>query len=328
MAHHSGDSTSFGMRPGGHVVHIGTDGLSYMKVLGRADGKSNSAKTEQPAATEIRMREIDSAAALSVCDAESREIVEEINAKYGKLPLWPLGVAAGMLLIPVVPAQYLIALVAMMILLLELLDRRRRTTTIFYDIDPAAGEKIRSFYGTFDELMRAEKAWHVAAAGEVGEKERKYHAGADSVVDRSPIRIRYAVPKHVKTNVRVPCVPVGRQILYFFPDRVLLVERRKVGAVSYGNLTLECANIRFVEDGAVPRDTRVVGHTWRYVNKNGEPDKRFKDNRQLPICLYSELWFRSGTGLNEMIQVSKPDAGLRLMEYLSGDDLSYAVERA
>ena len=334
MMFFSEDTASFGMRPGGHVVRIEPDGLSYKKVMGRVNGKSDSAWPEQsrpleaPAATEIRMREIDSAPALYVCDADSRDIVDEINAKYGKFPLWPMAVVAGVLLSPVVPTRYLIALIPLMVFLLELIDRRRRTTTIVYDIDPSIGEKIRSFYDTFDELMRAEKAWHVAAAGEVGEKQRKYHAGADHVVERSPIRIRYAVPKYIKTNVKVPCVPVGRQTLYFFPDRVLLVERRKVGAVSYRNLTLACANTRFVEEGAVPRDTRVVGHTWRYVNKNGGPDKRFKDNRQLPICLYSELWFRSGTGLNEMIQVSKPDAGVRLTEFLSGGQISYAAERA
>jgi len=55
--------------------------------------------------------------------------------------------------------------------------------------------------------------------------------------------------------------------------------------------------------------------------KNGGPDRRFKNNRQLPICLYSELWFKSNTGLNEKIQISKPDAGTGLMNYLKNQNL-------
>jgi len=27
-------------------------------------------------------------------------------------------------------------------------------------------------------------------------------------------------------------------------------------------------------------------YTWKYVNKKGDPDKRFKDNRKIPIVLY------------------------------------------
>lgn len=121
----------------------------------------------------------------------------------------------------------------------------------------------------------------------------------------------------------VPCIPVGKQKLYFFPDRILIIERRSVGAVSYGELYLDCNNTRFVEDGLVPPDTIVVDYTWSYVNKNGGPDRRFKNNRQIPVVLYSELHFHSSTGLNEMIQVSRPDTGKKLKRYLNHYDFSY-----
>ena len=108
-----------------------------------------------------------------------------------------------------------------------------------YDIDPETEKNIQTFYDTFEELMRAEKKWHIEAYAHVDEKQRKYHAGAGEVIKRSPIQIKYSVPKYMKTNVKVPCVPVGRQKLYFFPDRVFLVEKRKAGAVTYHNLILE-----------------------------------------------------------------------------------------
>ena len=62
---------------------------------------------------------------------------------------------------------------------------------------------------------------------------------------------------------------------------------------------------RFVEEVTPPRDAMVVDHTWKYVNKSGGPDRRFKDNRELPICLYDEISLSSHSGLNERVQISQ-----------------------
>lgn len=64
---------------------------------------------------------------------------------------------------------------------------------------------------------------------------------------------------------------------------------------------------RFIESSPVPKDARVVDHTWQYVNKSGGPDKRFKNNRQLPVCLYGELKLQSPTGLNTIIMFSNAE---------------------
>jgi len=66
-------------------------------------------------------------------------------------------------------------------------------------------------------------------------------------------------------------------------------QKSGVGAVEYKNLSLEVADTRFHEDGVVPRDATIVGNTWRFVNNNGTPDRRFKDNKEIPICRYSNL---------------------------------------
>jgi len=97
--------------------------------------------------------------------------------------------------------------------------------------------------------------------------------------------------------------------LYFFPDKVLIFESNGVGAVSYPNLRISVESTRFIEDGSVPSDAKVVDRTWKYVNKRGGPDKRFKDNRELPIALYEDLNFTSDTGLNERIEISRVGFG-------------------
>ena len=111
--------------------------------------------------------------------------------------------------------------------------------------------------------------------------------------------------RRVKTNVEVPTVSVGRQFLAFMPDRLLVFDPVGVGAVGYRDLNFEVRRTQFIEDASVPGDAKVVGYTWKYVNKKGGPDKRFKDNRQLPIAPYDELLISGASGLNEMLQVSK-----------------------
>ena len=81
----------------------------------------------------------------------------------------------------------------------------------------------------------------------------------------------------------------------------------KIGALNYSDINTNAYTTRFIESEGVPRDAQVVGQTWKYVNKSGGPDRRFKDNRQLPICLYGELELSSTSGLNTVIMFSNPN---------------------
>lgn len=315
----------FGISPRGNYVRIGVNGLYYKTMIGKRKSTNNTALHEQNMQTsqpsDVVMHEIESNDALDIFDSNSQELLYEINKKYKLFPLWTIGVAITVLL----SSTPFIIVGLLSIGLLYLLDRYRKTTIIVYDIEETAESKIQAFYNTFNEIISAKRKWHVSASGQV--RDRKYHAGASTLIHRSHISINYSLPKYIKTNVKVPSIPVGKQKLYFFPDKILVVQRRKVGAVSYGSLILECSNTRFIEDGIVPRDTTIVDKTWRYVNKSGGPDRRFKNNKQLPIVLYSKLHFRSDTGLNELIQVSRPDVGNGLKEYLNHSDFLYAKER-
>lgn len=70
-----------------------------------------------------------------------------------------------------------------------------------------------------------------------------------------------------------------------------------VGAVSYRTLDVSVTRQQFIEESGVPGVATVVGHTWRYVNRSGGPDRRFSNNPQLPICMYDELHFRTASAL-------------------------------
>lgn len=259
------------------------------------------------------LQEIDSLDVTQIVDSSSEKLINEINSKNKKILLWPFTAIVSILFINSLPILFAILAIAS-IFIYYFIDIKRKAILMIYDIDEETESKIQGFYDTFDEIMNCNKIWHIEAEGEV--QDRKRYAGANNLVRRKAIIINYSLPKYVRTNVRVPKIPVGKQTLYLFPDKVLVYDNKKVGAVNYRNIVVECNNTRFIEQENVPKDATVVDQTWKYVNKNGGPDKRFSNNKILPIVVYSDIHFKSSTGLNEMIEVSKPDIGEKLSSYI------------
>lgn len=73
-------------------------------------------------------------------------------------------------------------------------------------------------------------------------------------------------------------------------------------------LHINSENHAFHEQDDIPNDAIVAGYTWAKTNKNGTPDRRFKDNYQIPICIYGNITFQSQTGVTEEYMVSNADA--------------------
>jgi hypothetical protein len=86
---------------------------------------------------------------------------------------------------------------------------------------------------------------------------------------------------------------------------VLIADGNRFGAISYPDLRINYQPSRFIEDGRVPSDAQVVDYTWQYANRKGGPDRRFNNNRQLPVCLYDSLHLSSPSGLNELFEFSR-----------------------
>jgi hypothetical protein len=101
------------------------------------------------------------------------------------------------------------------------------------------------------------------------------------------------------------------------PDRLLVYNWGGVGAVPYSQLHAKATEIQFREDAHVPGDAVRVGTTWRFVNKNGGPDRRFNNNRQLPIMLYGQLFLTSTSGVEELFEMSMPVAAQSAADAIS-----------
>lgn len=184
-----------------------------------------------------------------------------------------------------------------------------------YDLDGAMLDSFQRLFESIESLSRCGAVWHVSGRGDVYDP--RYHAGAGALLNRSRVSIGFRSPPYVKTNVSVPCLPLGRITLYMLPDRILAYAPNGVGAVDYSTLELTSSPTRFIEEGNVPHDARIVEHTWRFVNKNGTPDRRFNNNRQIPICQYEEMRIGSKTGVLEVMQLSRLGASVAVDQAIS-----------
>jgi hypothetical protein len=301
-----------GAGPRGNYVHAGRGGLYYRATLPSGRARSRPAApppTPGPPPTAEPLAEIESTDAFSMADANSAALLAELNEKRKLVRSWPmvltlglivLGVGFGTSLTAVIVTGFVIGLLAIPA---AYWDARRKTTVLFYELEDPVLPAVENLHTAFDHLRACARTWLIEAEGRSADL--KYSAGASTTVRRKSVHLAVNPPSYLKTNVPILCIPAGQQRLFLLPDRLLVYDSRGIGAVAYDQLQLSAAQTRFVESEGVPGDARVVDRTWRYVNKSGGPDRRFRDNPELPIALYEELSLRSSSGLNEKFQLSR-----------------------
>lgn len=311
-----------GSGPRGHYVHAGRGGFYYRATIGRPGEKREGTSVpyqpapSTPAATfeaGVEMVEVESGDVMAMRDETAADLLDEINAKRRQtsmgLVLGSSLAIAGLVATAVFgPA----GLMASLILggtgwaLGTWLDTYRRTCVLFYDLEPEIEQAYKDVVHNFDALAGCAGRWHVEAGGAVQDLTTwKRNAGATHIVRKKPTTLEFKLPAAVTCNITPPALHVGKQIIYFLPDLALIDDGQSVGAVAYGRLAISWQDSNFIEDGTVPRDAQVVGQTWKHPNKSGGPDRRFRDNRQIPICRYEAMHLRSGTGLNELVEFSR-----------------------
>lgn len=138
-----------------------------------------------------------------------------------------------------------------------------------------------------------------AASSVITNAIKRQHAGASNLYDLNIVSIKKQQPVFLQTNVTCYSIDIGNQILFILPDKMLILsDVIKVGAISIDSLEMKFNTTNFRESGNVANDATIVGRTYQYVNNNGTPDRRYKDNREIPICLYGELSVESKEGIN------------------------------
>lgn len=173
-----------------------------------------------------------------------------------------------------------------------------------YDFtDTNSSKKYETLIDSIKRINTSKKMWLLQSKAQVYDS--KYHAGAGYLVNRKVFTIAKDADRYIKTNIDVYALKLDHKIIYLFPDRLILKSNNQYGVVSYKNLDLEIDDYQFIESESVPSDGKIIDKTWQYVNKKGGPDRRFKNNKELPVLKYELLTITSKSGLHEQLVFSK-----------------------
>ena len=176
------------------------------------------------------------------------------------------------------------------------------------DVTFDSSDEARRIYGelvrAFGALRNVAKTWDITAESAIDRVKTRSHASRG--LDRHPARLFLSSSTYINyENSALVFENKNGEDIYIYPG--VAVMERNDGAfalIDLRDLNVEYANVNFVEEEAVPGDTYVIKHTWAKVNKDGSPDRRFRDNYQIPVCQYGQLVLRSKNGIREEYQFS------------------------
>lgn len=235
----------------------------------------------------------------------SQQQIAEINSRAKQAAFAPLLTAALVVIAIIVWGRF--GFLAGVVLLIvgqicispvRTRDRPRRTTSLTY---PSTDGSFAAIQGACEKLAGANRVWYVATEQHTVDWKRQ--AGANFLVERKQAQVKVIEPPFISTNVTIWGVEAGNTKILFFPDTALIFQQGQYQAAPYESVNISFSLSRFA-DLSPPQDAEIIGHTWQYVNKNGGPDRRFSNNRQIPLALYGIVRITSSSGVDLRLYVS------------------------
>jgi hypothetical protein len=176
------------------------------------------------------------------------------------------------------------------------------------DLDVTLAPLYDKMKAAFDELRKSAKQWDITSS--VTTDMKRERTAAYEKVTRSLVNLKPGRLDFVKSDLdAMQLVNANGADLYLYPAFLLVFRSfHDFALVDILDFDISYSDTRFQEEEGVPGDSTVIGKTWRYVNKNGTPDRRFSDNYEIPVALYGEVRIRSEKGLNEAYMFSNAAA--------------------
>lgn len=179
---------------------------------------------------------------------------------------------------------------------------------ITFESSDSAQRAYAAMIRAFDVLKASIKKWDITADKATDQfAERTL---ATRTVNRHPVTFDFSSTDLIQfTGRAMRFENINGDDILLYPG--VAVIPRADGAfalIDLRELEISAEPRGFHEEDGVPSDATIAGHTWAKTNKNGSPDRRFKDNYQIPICVYGNITFQSNTGVTEEFMVSNADA--------------------
>ncbi len=182
------------------------------------------------------------------------------------------------------------------------------SVALHVQFEPEVQEQYDRLVAAFKGLMASHKIWDVTSAHYQDRVAAR--SLASTVVNKREVRFGIRSLPDIQSDLEVLYFQnANGSDLYFYPGFIVMhASKGNFALIGIDEMILNYGAVRFTETGPVPGDSKIVDRTWAKVNKNGTPDKRFKDNYQIPVVRYGELSLKTTTGLHEEYECSNYEA--------------------
>lgn len=314
-----GARMSFG--PKGTYVNLGSNGVYYRKKIGSKSNVKNNYNNSVPTLPELDTTAISAVNIANESMVES-EFEQEFIANIKKATLintlWAIAILSTSILMFAFP---LLSLITIGLIVLKIVFGKCFRAEINYELDETANNKWKDFISSVDLLRNSKKVWLIES--KVNVFDTKHNAGAGQNIKRSDIKTIRQIKPQKNNSAKIKCdnsiveMKTQKCKIIFLPNLIVVINGRSVTGYSYKNLSISASSTRFVENSSVtvPKDAQILEWTWQYVNRNGGPDMRYKQNPKLPVCKYGTLKLSS-------------ENGLALEFYISNSNISTILENS
>jgi len=199
----------------------------------------------------------------------------------------------------------------------EALDAKADYESFKLDIEMNLDSSIHNDYlilkKSFEDLANIDAIWDVTSASEVNRAATRSAAG--TAVTRAKVTFGKGGLDYIATPFEaLKFHNANGGDIFLYPGFLVMVGRSSTdfALIDFRDLEIEHNAVKFLETDRIPKDTKIIDRTWKYVNKNGQPDRRFKDNPEIPIVHYYELTLKTNKGLYESYSFSNPEVAEKL----------------
>jgi uncharacterized protein DUF4236 len=189
------------------------------------------------------------------------------------------------------------------------LEEQLRLTTIatHVEIAPEQAEPYFKMRDDFALLSESAAVWDIKSYRATD----RFHerTTAETRVDRQRVAFSLGSCDLIQWEQKVPRIQNAKGgDLFLYPGFIVYrAAKEAFSVIDFHDVKSNAALVKFQEEEGVPKDSKVVGQTWAKANKDGNRDKRFANNYQIPVVLYASLSLKSDTGLWEEFQFSNPE---------------------
>ena len=176
-----------------------------------------------------------------------------------------------------------------------LTKRMRQLEATQINVDSQLSEEEKAAYSRlcerFEALLSTDKIWLIT--DEMLTTQRK--AFSNISIKRCEASIYVGVFNFLKSAFDIPVLDSGDARYYIYP-KFIIKATDVCHFYVYPNDPdrLTAATVNYQESEARPVDAEFLKYTWQYVNKNGEPDKRYANNLRYPVFKYCCLFVNTG----------------------------------